>query len=228
MLEKASIVKIIGQAKAGLDILPSDFDVLLIGETHDNRPVRQHMVSCIPAFREMGIAAYGAEADANQQGEFDKIYQAHKNSLEYEAPSSVRFGPQGYSGYRELVYAMSQNGITPFAFDVTDSLIIGEKERTEAIKNRVRKHGKVAALVGIEHAKRGRSGPRIINYLEGAGLRCVTVRYCGGETRGGYPIEGAARLAKRSGDIFIIRNHFLPEKAAFDYIVHLPQNQAGF
>lgn len=227
MSEKASIIKIVEQAKSGLDILPDDFDALLIGERHDNRPVRQHLESCIPVFAEMGIVAYGAEANVEQQQEFDKIYRAHRDSWEYEAPSTVMFGPSGdYITYRSLAYAMSRAGILPFAFDIASGFIVEteEKERARLIKNRISERGKVVALVGMEHVKRGRLGPRIVNYLEGDGLRCVTVRYCGGETQAGYTIEGAARLAKRSGDLFVVKNHFLPEKAAFDFIVHLPQH----
>lgn len=234
-----AIVKEITDNRVPVDYIQiiADNRVVLLGETHENSPIRDHLARMATAFRNAGITHYAIEASSTGRTTFDRLNAGEQVDL-----SQVQVGPfvpsEGRSNYETTIKAMSAQGIKIVPVDIDQSTKPTTEERESHIMQELRQvltdpNAKVAVLLGGFHVSKKvpRSGiPYVGRRLTEAGIPTVTVRFAGGFETTPKIITDGVRGARLADQEFMLdmkpykESKYAPYgEGETDFVIHLPQ-----
>ena len=209
--------------------LTRDKQVVLLGESHSNVPVREHLIHRAQALRAAGVTHWGIEAPAHPA--LDAL-----NADPGADFSAVRCGPYIESLYPETARAMAAQGIVVVPLDLPDGSPEDRDEHMFAEIERViaeNPGAKIAALLGSRHLANLRE-PTVGELVRQNGYTSVAITFDGG-TEAGRSLAHAAREAGAAYETFAVDlGEFREaggryESSSTDATVHLPQSAgAGF
>jgi len=123
--------------------------VAFLGETHENYPIRDHIVEHAQELHDSGITHYAVEALSSGADTFAHLVSNPDTDL-----SAVDVGPTPYEGAREsyisAIRAMARNGIQVVPIDLQTDPEAREQHFTDQLEAILRENpgAKVAVLIG--------------------------------------------------------------------------------
>ncbi|MGW4132338.1 hypothetical protein [Amycolatopsis japonica] len=204
--------------------------VVLLGEGHTNRSVRDFLSGQARAMREAGITHYGIEAPAHPA--FEELNAGRSASL-----SGVTVGPKGFEGYELAILAMRAEGITIVPLDLDQPVPSGGDARDRHMADTIGRvlsqdpNAKIAALLGEQHTVKSRLswGPtRAGAILHASQYPVTSVVFKGGNVSFGM-LAAAVRNKHAAGETFFadLRPHHAAGGTlltASDALIHLPHS----
>lgn len=203
--------------------------VIFLGETHENYPIRDHIVAHAQEFRDSGITHYAVEALSSGADTFANLVSNPDTDL-----SAVDVGPNPYEGARDsyisAIRAMARTGIQVVPIDRQTDPETREQHLTDQIDALLKKNpnAKVAVLIGTIHTNRTVGTMVHLGNRISQRYSTVNVGFVGGTEKFNPITKSSRRLGLVDEEFMVDMRPYRETKnvpfseGPADYVIHLP------
>lgn len=204
--------------------------VTFLGETHENYPIRDHIVAHAQDFCDCGITHYAVEASSRGVDTFAKLVGNPDTDL-----SAVDVGPTLYEGTRDsyigAIRAMARTGIQVIPIDMQhEDPEVREQHQADQLETILKENpdAKIAVLIGTIHTNRTLGTFRHLGGRISQHYSTVNVQFIGGTEKFNLITTSSRRLGLMNEEFMLdMRPYRGTKNAPFsegpaDFVVHLP------